>query len=116
MLTAMVRIYIVLLLLSFSFIVRSQNFSNSNLPIVIIETDKNQNTGKPQEIPDNPKILASMKIIFRANGSRNSVTDQADTNFLNYNGRIKIEIRGSSSQAIEKNLMALPLIKKMRRV
>jgi len=108
----MVRIYIVLLLLSFSFIVRSQNFSNSNLPIVIIETDKNQSTGKPQEIPDNPKILASMKIIFRANGSRNSVTDQADTNFLNYNGRIKIEIRGSSSQAIEKKSYGFTTYKK----
>ena len=92
----------ILLVFLFSFSVRSQNFTSSNLPIVVIETDKNPSTGKPLEIPDNPKILASMKIIFRSNGSRNALADQSDPNLLNYNGRIRIEIRGSSSQALEK--------------
>ena len=80
----------------------AQTYTNSNLPIVIIDTDKNPNTGKPIEIPDNPKILATMKIIFRPDGSRNYITDQNNPNYLNYNGRIGIEIRGSSSQSLPK--------------
>jgi hypothetical protein len=81
------------------------------LPIVIIETDKNPSTGKPQDIPDNPKILASMKIIFRSNGSRNALTDQSDPTLLNYNGRIRIEIRGSTSQVLEKKPYSLTTYK-----
>ena len=77
-------------------------FNDSNLPIVIITTDKNPSTGQPYEIPDDPKVLATMKIIYRTDGSRNYLTDQTDTTFLNYNGRIGIEIRGSSSQALTK--------------
>jgi len=80
----------------------AQTYTNSNLPIVVIDTDKNPNTGKPIEIPDNPKILATMKIIFRPDGSRNYITDQNNPNYLNYNGRIGIEIRGSSSQSLPK--------------
>jgi len=91
-----------LLLIFISIVGDAQNFTSSNLPIVIIETDKNPNTGKPQEIPDNPKIAASMKIIYRSNGSRNAVSDQSDISALNYNGRIRIEIRGSTSQTLEK--------------
>lgn len=63
------------------------NFTSSNLPIVILNTN-----GKT--IPDEPKITAQMKIIWNDDGSRNYVTD---TNF-NYNGLIGIEMRGSSSQ------------------
>jgi hypothetical protein len=111
MLTAMIRIYILLLLFSFSFNVRSQNFTSSNLPIVIIETDKNPSTGKPLEIPDEPKILGSMKIIFRSNGSRNNISDQSDPNLLNYNGRIRIEIRGSTSQLLDKKPYSLTTYK-----
>jgi len=39
-----------------------------------------------------------MKIINRGGGERNYVTDQYNTAYLNYNGRIDIETRGSSSQ------------------
>jgi len=93
------------LLIIFTLLIQAANaivFTNSNLPIVIITTDKNPSTGQPYEIPDDPKVLATMKIVFRADGSRNYVTDQTDTTYLNYNGRIGIEIRGSSSQDLVK--------------
>ncbi|AWH85303.1 secretion system protein Por [Flavobacterium album] len=77
-------------------------FTDSNLPIVIITTDNDPDTGQPMEIPDDPKIPASMKIIFHPDGTRNYMTDQNTAGFLNYNGRIKIELRGSSSQLLEK--------------
>lgn len=76
----------------------SQTFTDSNLPIVIINTDLNSTTGLPLEILDNPRILSNMKIIKHPDGSRNFMTDQNTAAFLNYNGRISIEIRGSSSQ------------------
>ena len=70
----------------------AQAFTDSNLPIVIIITDM----GAP--IPDDPRVLGSMKIIYRGPGERNYVTDQNNPAYLNYDGRIAIEIRGSSSQ------------------
>jgi hypothetical protein len=74
----------------------AQTFTDSNLPIVIITTDGFV------PIVDNPRVLASMKIIFRGSGERNYLTDQDSPGYLNYNGRIDIEIRGSSSQATNK--------------
>ncbi|RZK12628.1 MAG: T9SS type A sorting domain-containing protein [Flavobacterium sp.] len=78
----------------------AQVFTESNLPIVVITTDIDPNTGEPAEIPDDPKILATMKIIWHTDGSTNYLTDTG-TN-LNYNGRIGIELRGSSSQDLPK--------------
>ncbi len=69
-----------------------QVLTDSNLPIVIITTDGGA------DIADDPKVKASMKIIDRGPGQRNYVADQGNTLFLNYNGRIGIELRGSSSQ------------------
>ncbi len=74
----------------------AQIFTDSNLPIVIIETDG----GVP--IPDEPKVLGNMKIIWHQDGSRNYVSDANNPAFLNYDGRIGIEIRGSSSQMLSK--------------
>jgi len=74
----------------------AQTFTDSNLPIVIITTDNGA------EIPDNPRVLGSMKIIYRGPGERNYVSDQNNPAYLNYNGRIDIELRGSSSQYTEK--------------
>ena len=74
----------------------AQSFTDSNLPIVIIDTDG----GVP--IPDEPKVLANMKIIWHQDGSRNYVSDANNPAFLNYDGRIGIEIRGSSSQMLSK--------------
>jgi hypothetical protein len=46
-------------------------FVDSNLPILLITTDKDSNTDVPLEIIDEPKVLATMKIIKRPDGSRN---------------------------------------------
>ncbi|MFZ7144934.1 MAG: CotH kinase family protein [Bacteroidota bacterium] len=66
-------------------------FSQSSLPIVIINTNG-------QTIPDDPKIIADMKIIDNGIGNRNHLTDIPN----NYNGKIAIEVRGSSSQMFPK--------------
>ena len=63
----------------------SQSLTSSNLPIVIINTDGGA------AILDNPRVLATMKIIYRGPGERNYVTDQNNTAYQNYNGRIDIE-------------------------
>ena len=66
-------------------------FTSSNLPIVVINTNG-------QVIPDDYKITADMGIIYNGEGVRNYLTDP----FNNYNGKIGIEIRGSSSQMFPK--------------
>lgn len=91
-----------IILLSQLFTYAQVDFTDSNLPIVIINTVIDPVTGNPTEIPDDPKILADMKIIFRPDGSRNYITDQNNGAYLNYNGKIKIELRGSSSQWLDK--------------
>ncbi|HEY0045866.1 MAG TPA: CotH kinase family protein, partial [Flavobacterium sp.] len=85
----------------------SQMFTDSNLPIVIINTDINPDTNEPYEIPDDPRVLGTMKIIKRPDGSRNYLTDQNTPAYLNYNGRMNIEIRGSSSQFLPKKQYGL---------
>ncbi len=85
---------IALLLVLYSWAVMAQNFTDSNLPIVVIETDGGVN------IPDEPKVLGTMKIIWHQDGSRNYMTDINNPEFLNYDGRIGIEMRGSSSQTM----------------
>ena len=85
---------IAFLLVLFSLSVTAQNFTDSNLPIVVIETDNGAN------IPDEPKVLGTMKIIWHQDGSRNYMTDIDNPEFLNYDGRIGIERRGSSSQTM----------------
>ena len=76
--------------------IQAQILSDSNLPIVVIETDNGA------AIPDEPKVLATMKIIWHQDGSRNYLTDIDNPEFLNYDGRIGIEKRGSSSQMLPK--------------
>jgi hypothetical protein len=73
-----------------------QVLTDSNLPIVIITTDGGAT------IVDDPKVKATMKIIDRGPGQRNYVADQGNPLYLNYNGRIGIELRGSSSQEAPK--------------
>lgn len=94
-----------------SYSVTAQTFTDSNLPIVIITTDNDPSTGLPLEIIDDPKILASMKIIKRPDGTRNYLADQNTAEFLNYNGRIGIEIRGSSTQTLPKKQYSLTTLK-----
>ena len=88
--------FLILAFLLLPMTVFSQILTDSNLPIVIINTDGGVN------IPDEPKVLADMKIIWHQDGSRNYVSDQNNPEFLNYNGRIGIELRGSSSQMLQK--------------
>ncbi len=102
-------LFVVLFSLSLSAI--AQTFTDSNLPIVIITTDKDPNTGQPIEIPDDPKVLASMKIIYHPDGSRNYLTDINTPEYLNYDGRIGIELRGSSSQTLPKKPYGLTTLK-----
>ncbi|MCG3121228.1 MAG: hypothetical protein ALAOOOJD_04234 [bacterium] len=71
-------------------------FTSSNLPIIVIETH-----GKT--IPDEPKITADMGIIDNGPGVRNNLTDP----FNHYNGKIGIEVRGSSSQMFPKKQYAI---------
>ena len=85
---------IAFLLVLISLSVSAQNFTDSNLPIVVIETDGGVN------IPDEPKVPGTMKIIWHQDGSRNYMTDIDNPEFLNYDGRIGIERRGSSSQTM----------------
>ena len=85
---------IALLLVLFSWTAMAQNFTDSNLPIVVIETDGGVN------IPDEPKVPGTMRIIWHQDGSRNYMSDIDNPEFLNYEGRIGIEMRGSSSQTM----------------
>ena len=74
-----------MLMLTFGRSVHSQ-FS-SHLPIVVIDTD-----GK--NIPDDdPRLTAHMGVIDNGAGQENSLDDP----FNDYDGRISIEHRGSSS-------------------
>ena len=95
----MKRLFIILLLLVVYCrlaLAQNQYLTSSNLPIVVIETDGGVT------IPDEPKVLATMKIIWHQDGSRNYLTDIDNPAFLNYDGRIGIERRGSTSQAPSK--------------
>ena len=71
-------------------------FSSSNLPIVSI------NTGG-QTILDDIRIVADMGIIYNLNGARNYLTDP----FNDYDNKISIELRGSSSQSFPKKSFSL---------
>ncbi|MDW3192666.1 MAG: CotH kinase family protein [Cytophagales bacterium] len=79
----------------------STEFTSSNLPIVIIETENGQS------IPDEPKIWAQMSIIDNGAGERNFLTDIDNSESLDFSGLIGIEIRGSSSQLLDKKQYAL---------
>lgn len=100
-----ISVFFVLLLLPVS--VLAITFTDSNLPIVIISTDNNPSTGKPYDIIDNPKVPATMKVVYKPDDTRNYLTDKNNTAFLNYNGRIEIELRGSSSQGLPKKSYGL---------
>lgn len=75
------------------------DFASSNLPIVIIDTNHGQ------EIPDDPKIEAWMSIIWNGDGASNRLDDAPN----NYQGKIGIELRGSSSQSFPKKQYGIEL-------
>lgn len=67
----------------------SQSFTDSNLPILVIETNG-------QVIPDEPKITVEMGLIANPAGERNGLDDA----FLGYEGWAGLEVRGSTSQEL----------------
>lgn len=67
-------------------------FTDSNLPIVVINTENGAT------IPDEPKVDATMGIIYNGEGNRNYIVNP----FNEYYGNIGIESRGSSSQSFPK--------------
>lgn len=71
-------------------------FESSNLPIVVIDTH-----GKA--IPDDYRIVADMGIIYNGPGQRNYLHQP----FNHFQGKIAIELRGSSSQMFPKKQYAL---------
>lgn len=75
-----------LLICCFPLVLESQVFTQSNLPVVVIDT-----YGVP--IPDEPKIPGTMKIIDHGPGQVNHVSDSGNV----YTGNIGIEIRGHFS-------------------
>jgi hypothetical protein len=95
----------VVLLVFCSGILSAQTFTDSNLPIVIIQIDKNAS------IRDTPRVYGNMKVVYRGDGARTYVSDQDTESYLQYNGRISIEIRGSSSQALPKKQYGLTTLK-----
>lgn len=66
-------------------------FTDSNLPIIIIKT-------RGLEIQKGDKITAHMKIINNDNGDRNHIKDKVKE----YDGKISIKVRGSSSSRFPK--------------
>ena len=71
-------------------------FTIFNLPIVVINTNG-------QNIADDPRITCDMGIINNGTGAINSLNDS----FNDYDGKISIEYRGSSSQTFPKKSYAL---------
>jgi len=70
--------------------------TTSNLPIVVINTNGDT-------IPDKPKITADMFIVYNGNGNRNHVNGP----YNHYDGKIGIELRGSSSLMFPKKSYAV---------
>jgi hypothetical protein len=66
------------------------------LPIIILDVPGNF-------IPDDPRVIAKMKIIDNGSGKMNRPTDAVYT----YDGKISIERRGSSSQMMPKHSYGL---------
>ena len=88
---------ILLLLLFISCRLYSQvTLITSNLPIVVINTNG-------ETIPDEPKITADMFIVYNGNGNRNHINGP----YNHYDGKIGIELRGSSSQNFDKKSYAV---------
>ncbi|MBN2572740.1 MAG: CotH kinase family protein [Ignavibacteriales bacterium] len=82
-------IILIILPIIFNNICFSQIIDSTNLPIIIINTHG-------QEIIDEPKITADMKIIYDENKTYFKLTDTC----YNYIGEIGIELRGSTSMTL----------------
>jgi subtilisin-like proprotein convertase family protein len=74
-------------------------FTSSDLPIIVVNTNN-------QAIPNEPKIMADMGIIYNGVGVRNYMNNP----FNHYNGKIGIETRGSSSSTFPQRSYGLETI------
>jgi len=84
-------IFIILIYFLLLFVAKTQDvtFTSTNLPLIVIDT-------KGQDIVDEPKITASMKIIYNGAPNLNHKTDPGNI----YDGDVGIELRGSFSQSL----------------
>ncbi len=92
------KITLVVLIIKLCLIVSGQyvNFTSSNLPIFIIDTDN-------QTIPDEPKITAHLGIVYNGPGQINNIFQPHN----HYDGYIGIELRGNSTQRYPKKPYAI---------
>ncbi len=74
------------------------DFTNFNLPLVIINTNG-------QTIPEEPRIVADMGLINNGEGETNAETDD----WNEYSGKISIERRGESSSGFKKKSYSIEL-------
>lgn len=72
--------------------------TDSKLPLVLIQTNG-------QAIPDEPRIVADMGIVYNGEGQTNSQYDA----WNEYSGKISIEIRGESSRVFDKKSFSIEL-------
>jgi len=76
------------------------DFDNFNLPLMVINTNG-------QTIPDEPRIVADMGLIYNGEGKINRQTDS----WNEYSGKISIERRGESSSGFKKKSYSIELQK-----
>lgn len=76
-----IRLFLVLLSSLLMMTVQGQELTSSNLPIVIITTELIPGTGSHYAIPDEPKISATMKILYVNDSTINYVSNQNDSAF-----------------------------------
>ena len=74
------------------------SIKESNLPIFVINTNG-------QNVPDEPRIMADMGIIWNGDVNRNFLSDP----FNHYNGKVGIETRGASSAGFPKKSFDIEL-------
>lgn len=74
------------------------SFSEFNLPLMLINTNG-------QKIPNEPRIVADMGLIYNGEGVLNSIDDP----WNEYNGLISIERRGESSKDFAKKSFSIEL-------
>lgn len=78
------------------------NLTSSNLPIVIIDSGTST-------INDTEKVEANMKIVYRGDGAITQLSDQNNATYAEYDGKIGINIRGSSSADFPKKQYSIEL-------
>ncbi len=84
------KLRFLLLFLSTTACLSAQVLDTTHLPIIVIETDNGQYP------PNEPKTDGHMGIIWNGDGAVNDIDDP----FNHFDGKIAIEVRGSSSQFV----------------